>query len=89
MPHKLADDKGSAGAVANRISISWAACYLHINLHIGMMSEGSYDTEDRSNNAENSTLITKINYILTYIHIENVSGYSCNLCSLNREWDTA
>ncbi len=54
-----------------------------------MMSEGSYDTEDRSNNAENSTLITKINYILTYIHIENVSGYSCNLCSLNREWDTA
>ncbi len=29
MPHKLADDKESAGAVANRISISWAACYLY------------------------------------------------------------
>ncbi len=37
-----------------------------------MISEGSYDTEDRSNDAENPTLITQINFILTYIeNIEN------------------
>ncbi len=35
-----------------------------------MISEGSCDTEDWSNDAENSALITEINYILTYIHIE-------------------
>jgi len=34
-------------------------------------SEGSCDTEDWSNDAENSALITGINYILIYIHIEN------------------
>ncbi len=28
-------------------------------------------TEDCSNDAENSALITEINYILQYIHIEN------------------
>jgi len=33
--------------------------------------EGSCDTEDWSNDAENSDLITGINYILQYIHIEN------------------
>ncbi len=38
-----------------------------------MIPEGSCDTEDWSNDAENSHLITEINYILTYIHIEN--GY--------------
>ncbi len=38
-----------------------------------MISEGSCDTEDWSNDAENSSLITAINYILTYIYIEN--GY--------------
>ncbi len=32
----------------------------------------SCDTEDCSNDAENTALITEINYILTYIHIENV-----------------
>ncbi len=37
-----------------------------------MISEGSCDTEDRSNDAENSALITEINYILQYIHIENI-----------------
>ncbi len=42
-------------------NISWAA-----NLHIRMISEGSCDTEDWSNDAENSALITGINYILTY-----------------------
>ncbi len=36
-----------------------------------MISEGSCDTEDWSNDAENSDLITGINYILKYIHIEN------------------
>ncbi len=36
-----------------------------------MISEGSCDTEDWSNDAENSALITEINYILLYIHMEN------------------
>ncbi len=36
-----------------------------------MISEGSCDTEDCSYDAENSTLITEINYILKYIKIEN------------------
>jgi len=35
-----------------------------------MISEGSCDTEDWSNDAENSA-ITEINYILKYIKIEN------------------
>ncbi len=39
-----------------------------------MISEGSCDTEDWSNDAEHSALITEINYILKYIKIEN-----CNL----------
>jgi len=38
-----------------------------------MISEGSCDTEDWSNDAENSALITRINYILQYINIKN--GY--------------
>ncbi len=37
-----------------------------------MISEGSCDTEDWSNDAENSALITAINYILKYIQIENL-----------------
>ncbi len=32
----------------------------------------SCDTEDRSNDAENTDLITEINNIVTYIHIENI-----------------
>ncbi len=36
-----------------------------------MFSEGSCDTEDWNNDAENSDLITAIKYISTYIHIEN------------------
>jgi len=36
-----------------------------------MISEGSCDTEDWSNDAENSALITGIIYILKYINIEN------------------
>ncbi len=35
-----------------------------------MISEGSCDTEDWRNDAENSALITAINYILLYIRIE-------------------
>ena len=35
-----------------------------------MISEGSCDTEDWSNDAENSALITGINYSLKYIKIE-------------------
>ncbi len=34
-----------------------------------MISEESCDTEDWSNDAENSVLITGMNYILKYIHI--------------------
>jgi len=34
-----------------------------------MISEGSCDTEDWSNDAENSALITEINYTLLYIQI--------------------
>ncbi len=37
-----------------------------------MISEGSCDTEDWSNDAENTALITEINYILADIHIENI-----------------
>ncbi len=36
-----------------------------------MISEGSRDTEDWSNVAENSALITGINYILKHVQIEN------------------
>ncbi len=36
-----------------------------------MISEGSCDTEEWSNDSENAALSTGINYILTYIHIEN------------------
>ncbi len=43
-------------------NVSWAA-----NQHI----RGSCDTEDWSNDAENTALITEINYILTDIHIED------------------
>ncbi len=38
-----------------------------------MISEGSCDTEDWSNDAENLILFTEINYILQYVQTEN--GY--------------
>ncbi len=41
--------------------------------HIRMISEGSYDAEEWSNDAETSALITGINYILEYIKTGN--GY--------------
>ncbi len=37
--------------------------------NIRVISEGSCDTEDWSNDAENSALITGIHYILKYINI--------------------
>ncbi len=37
-----------------------------------MISEGSCDTEDWSNDVENTDLITEINYILKYIQIESI-----------------
>jgi len=37
------------------------------------LPQGSCDTEDWSNDAENSALIAGINYIIKYIHMENSS----------------
>ncbi len=50
----------------NKKNVSWAA-----NQHIWIISEGSCDTEDWSNDAENTALITEINYSLKYIQIES------------------
>ncbi len=36
-----------------------------------MISKGSFDFKVWSNDAENSALITEINYILQHFHIEN------------------
>jgi len=41
--------------------------------HHRVISEGSCDTVDWSNDAENAALIAGINYTLLYIHIEK--GY--------------
>ncbi len=38
---------------------------------VNMISKGSCDTEDWSNDAENFASITEINYILKYIKIDN------------------
>jgi len=46
--------------------VSWAW-----NHHIRVISGGSCDSEDWSNDAGNPALITGINYTLLYIHIEN------------------
>ncbi len=46
--------------------------FLAANQHIRMISEWSCDSEDWSNDAENSALITEINYILQYIEKENI-----------------
>ncbi len=50
---------------------------LEQQISILMISEGSCDTEDWSNDAENTDLITGINYIWTYIQIETLI-LSCN-----------
>ncbi len=47
-------------------NVSWAP-----NQHIRMISEGSCDTEDYSNDAENSALITGINYTFKYFKNRN------------------
>ncbi len=47
-------------------NISWAS-----NQHISMISAGSCNTEDWCDDAENSALITGINYIWKNIQIEN------------------
>ncbi len=52
--------------INNNKNISRAA-----NQHIRMISEWSWDAEDWSSDAENSSLIIGINYILQYIHIED------------------
>ncbi len=44
---------------------------MFIEQHIVMISEGSCATEDWRNEAENSALISGINYILKYIQIES------------------
>ncbi len=47
-------------------NVSWAP-----NQHIRLISEGSCDTEDCSNDAENSALITGINYTSKYFKNRN------------------
>ncbi len=46
---------------------NYQKCFCAAKQHIRMISEGSCDTEDWSNDAENAALITEINYILKYI----------------------
>ncbi len=58
-------------------NVSWAA-----NQHIKMISVRSCDTEDWSNDAENSALITGINYIWKHSKLKtkklnNISQYYC------------
>ncbi len=48
--------------------------------HIKMISEGSCDTEDWSNDTENSALITAMNYIFLYI-FKYKSYFNCNIIS--------
>ncbi len=48
-------------------NVYWAA-----NQHIRMNSEGSCDTEDWRNDAENSALIIEMNNISKYIQIEKL-----------------
>ncbi len=46
-------------------------CFLSSKSAFWMISDGSCDTKDWSNDAENSALITGINDILKYIQVEN------------------
>jgi len=48
-------------------NVSWAA-----DQHIRLISEGSCDTEEWSNDAENSAVIKGMNYIFKYIEIKKV-----------------
>ncbi len=51
-----------------------------------MISEGPCDTEDWSNDAENSALITEISYILKYINVilncNNISQNKLSFCCI-------
>ncbi len=62
---------------------SWAA-----NQHIRIISEGSCDTEDCSNDAENSALVTNklhFKHLQTAIlNCKNISKYYCNYCILDQ-----
>ncbi len=53
------------------INVSWSAYH-----YIRLIYEGSCDTEDWSNDAENATLITGRNSFLKYIQIKN-SYWKC------------
>ncbi len=59
--------------IVNNNNCFWAA-----NQHIRMISEGSCDTEDWSNDAENSAFITAINYILNIFKYKTVI-LNCNI----------
>ncbi len=50
--------------------------FLEQQISIRMISEGSDDNEDWSNDAENSALITEINYILQYIQTDIFHNYT-------------
>ncbi len=62
--HKIIISSTTVSNIDNNKNVSWAA-----NQYIRMISEGSCDTEDWSNDATNSALVTAINYILEYIQI--------------------
>ncbi len=49
-------------------------CFLSSKSAFRMISDGSCDTKDWSNDAENSALITGINDILKYIQVEFFFG---------------
>ncbi len=49
-----------------------ALIILIINQHFKIISKRSCDTEEWSNDAENSALITRINYILQYIKTQTI-----------------
>ncbi len=64
--------------------------YLFFLFVFFIFSEGSCDTEDWRNDAENTALITEINYILQYIHIKtfilngkNISVFYCIFDQIN------
>jgi len=48
-----------------------SAKYINVNVeqHISILEGSSCDTEDWRNDAENSPLITGINYSLIYMHL--------------------
>ncbi len=53
-------------------NVSWA-----VNQHIRVISDGSCDTEDCSNDAENSALITGTNYI--WLNSRIADSLNCNI----------